>query len=446
MNKNFFIENRREFAMKLPDKCAAFIFSGEYRAMSSDTDYRFLVDCNFYYLTGFERAGSMLLIIRNEELKNGYEERIYVQEKNSLKERWQGKRPSFEDVELITGIDSVESDSCWDEAVLQIIKNAEYKLALDGSSIMDGPRKLRQQIGGLRDDQILDVADTLIRMRMVKKPCEIEAITKAAVITENAVEYMKSFLAERLEQNADSGDAADLIWPLNETALYTALEYGMARQGSLIPAFETIVAIDDNVFYLHHSEPENDKVLHDGNLIQLDVGARFEGYCADISRAIYVKNSKRPKESFESDKSASDRENKIIRLHELIVKLRKTVYEETKPGLNFKNLNLIVRKVCGDWLVQEGLLDVNYTDEDVARYYWHNTGHHLGLDVHDVCIKDAPFEAGNVLAIEPGVYIEEWGIGFRIEDDILVTADGCRLLSSGCDSLEDFVFESAFID
>ncbi|MCQ2483545.1 MAG: Xaa-Pro peptidase family protein [Clostridia bacterium] len=441
MNKNFFIENRKEFAMKLPDKCAAFIFSGEYKAMSSDTDYRFLVDRNFYYLTGFVRAGAMLLIIRDDSLKNGFEERMYVQDKNPFKERWQGKRPSFEDVELISGIDSVEADSCWDEAVLQIIKDSEYKLALDGSSIMEGPRKLRQQIGGLRNDQILDVSDTLIRMRMVKKPCEIEAITKAAVMTENAVEYMKSFMAERLEHNSDSGDAADLIWPLNETALYTALEYGMARQGSLIPAFETIVAIDDNVFYLHHSDPEDDKILHNGNLIQLDVGARYEGYCADISRAIYVKNMTRSEDDFDSTG-----EERIIRLHELIVKLRATVYAETKPGLNFKNLNLIVRKVCGDWLVQEGLLDVNYTDEDVSRYYWHNTGHHLGLDVHDVCIKDAPFEAGNVLAIEPGVYIEEWGIGFRIEDDILVTADGCRLLSSGCDSLEDFVFESAFID
>ena len=70
----------------------------------------------------------------------------------------------------------------------------------------------------------------------------------------------------------------------------------------------------------------------------------------------------------------------------------------------------------------------------MKRYYWHNTSHHLGLDVHDICDREAPFVCGNCLAVEPGVYIREWGIGFRIEDDVYVTEDGCRLLSSGEDS------------
>ena len=77
-----------------------------------------------------------------------------------------------------------------------------------------------------------------------------------------------------------------------------------------------------------------------------------------------------------------------------------------------------------------------YEDEDVKGYYWHNTSHHLGLDVHDICDREAKFEAGNCLAVEPGVYIKEWGMGFRIEDDVYVTSDGCILLSSGEDSEE----------
>lgn len=440
MKREFFIDNRREFAMKLPNKCAAFIFAGESKSMSADTDYRFLPDRNFYYLTGLSCPEALLIVVRDENLADGFSCKLFVKDRNPMKERWTGKRLSFEEITLITGVDEVESDTKVDDEVFALIKDSELSLALDGSSIMNGPRLLRTQIAGLRTDEILDVADTLIRMRMVKKPCEIEAITKASAYTENAVHYLKEFMTSYLEELNESGDSADEIWPLTEERMYAALEYGMAKQGSLIPAFETIVAVDDNVFYLHHSEPERDKVLRHGNLIQLDLGARFDGYCADISRAIYVVN---PALLSESDQ---ERHSRIMRLHDLVVSLRHTAYEAIKPGINFKKLNAIVKKVCGDWLVSEGFLDVDYKDEDVASFYWHNTGHHLGLDVHDVAVKDLPFEAGNVLAIEPGVYIEKWGIGFRIEDDVLVTERGCELLSSGCDDLEDFIFESSFID
>lgn len=424
MDKKFFINNRKEFAMKLPDRCAAFIFAGECKAMSGDTDYRFLPDRNFYYLTGVSDDSLILLIVRDERFGEGFEVTLFAKEKNKLKERWTGKRPTFDELKEITGINRIESLEGVDQVVLEILKNSEIKLALDGSSIMDGPRELRSKISSYRSDEPVDVADTLIRMRMIKKPCEVQAIKEASKITENAIKYMRSMMAD--------------FSTIDEYQMYVALEYGMTRQGSLIPAFETIVAVDDNVFYLHHSDPEKGKLLKNGHLIQLDLGARVDGYCADISRAIYAVNPDLTLDPLKDER--------VHKLHSLIVKLRRTVYEEVKPGINFPKLNMIVRKVCGDWLVTEGLLDVNYTDEDVKRYYWHNTGHHLGLDVHDVCIKDMDFEEGNVLAIEPGVYIEEWGIGFRIEDDILVTKDGCELISSGLDDLEDFVFESSSVN
>lgn len=424
MDKSFFIDNRREFAMKLPNKCAAFIFAGENKAMSGDTDYRFLPDRNFYYLTGLHINEVILMIVRDTRFDEGFEVTLFAKEKNKLKERWTGKRQTFEELQELTGIQRIESLEGADEVILEVLREPEIKIALDGSSIMEGPRELRKKIASYRSDEPLDVSDTFIRMRMVKKPCEIEAIRESAKITEKAVKFMKETMSSLKE--------------IDEYQMYTSLEYGMARQGSLIPAFETIVAVDDNVFYLHHSDPELGKTLKHGQLIQLDLGARVDGYCADISRAIYAINPDLPLDPVKDER--------VHKLHSLIVKLRRTVYEEVKPGINFSKLNLIVRKVCGDWLVTEGLLDVDYTDEDVKRYYWHNTGHHLGLDVHDVCIKDMPFVEGNVLAIEPGVYIEEWGIGFRIEDDILVTKDGCELLSSGTDDLEDFIFESGSVN
>nr|MCR5199504.1 M24 family metallopeptidase [Saccharofermentans sp.] len=104
-------------------------------------------------------------------------------------------------------------------------------------------------------------------------------------------------------------------------------------------------------------------------------------------------------------------------------------------------LNREMRRITGETLLSWGLLSEGYTEEDVKNYYWHNTGHHLGLDVHDICEREAAYEEGNCLAIEPGVYIKEWGIGFRIEDDVRVKKDGCELLSSGTDSDESIMVE-----
>ena len=92
-------------------------------------------------------------------------------------------------------------------------------------------------------------------------------------------------------------------------------------------------------------------------------------------------------------------------------------------------------KIVAEFLLKHGLIEEGYTTDDIREFYWHNTSHHLGLDVHDICEKDMPLEEGNCLAVEPGVYIKKWGIGFRIEDDVVVTSDGCELLSSGEDSL-----------
>ena len=137
----------------------------------------------------------------------------------------------------------------------------------------------------------------------------------------------------------------------------------------------------------------------------------------DISRAIFI-----------GKKQENDRRYELL---ELIDELRQTAWKTIRPGITMGDLNKEMRRICGVWLCAHNVLHEGYTDEDVKKYYWHNTGHHLGLDVHDVSLKDKPFEKGNCLAIEPGVYIEEWGTGFRIEDDVLVTDNGCELLSSG---------------
>ena len=197
----------------------------------------------------------------------------------------------------------------------------------------------------------------------------------------------------------------------------------------MIPAFGTIVAVAENSFYLHHDVPDMSEVKA-GDIVQIDLGARVDGYCADISRALFIGTSE--DEVKEAHKQS---------LHALIRKLRKEAFSFIKPGITLKELNVHMRGFVLTWLQNEGLIQMKSMEDGnddniVSDYYWHNTSHHMGLDVHDTSFRDEPLKAGNCLAVEPGVYIKEWGIGFRIEDDVLVTESGCELLSSGDDDME----------
>lgn len=408
-DSSFFENNRKKLLDRLPDGVAVFFFSGEKKALSQDTDFRFLPDRNFYYLTGLSMPGVALILCKSQELRTAV---LYCEEHNSHEERWHGKRMDFEEITRISGVADVRSSKLFEDEAYGYVHDSKINIANDSSSIMDAPRSFAAMVAQARSTEaLIDVADIMTALRMVKTKSEQEAIAKADAITETALESIKS-----------------LIRPgVSELELYTALEYEMAKAGCLIPAFETIVACTSNSFYLHHAIPENtgDGIAYEGDTIQFDVGARFDGYCADISRVFYV--GAEPSERF-------------LKLHALIRLLRQTAFGFIKPGESFDTLNKRVRSVCGDWLLSEGLI-AEKTDENISKYYWHNTGHHLGLDVHDTSFRKEEFRAGNTLAIEPGVYIPEWKIGFRIEDDVVVTESGCELLSSGRDSLEDSLCE-----
>ena len=402
--------NRERFAAALPDCTAALLFSGESKHMSGDTDYRFFVDRNFFYLTGLENPEYVLLIEKNDGIVST---KLYAPARDSMKERWHGKRMDFADIADIAGlaVEDVLDLEKYEEKEFELMKNEDIKIWLDKSSVMAKPGELKAKLEK-NSRKVSDLSEITTALRLVKQPYEIESIKEAARITEEAIEEMKK-----------------LIRPgVSEYELYTKLEYEMARRSTMSFAFETIVSCGRNAFYLHHSEPEKtgDGIAQEGSMIQLDLGARVNGYCADISRVFFVG---RP----END---DDRRMKLL---ELIQALRKAAFGYIAPGKTFAGLNSQMYDIAGKWLAGQGLIPDNFTVEEVRQYYWHNTSHYLGLDVHDVGPRDKEFEAGNCLAVEPGVYIPEWDIGFRIEDDCLVTEEGCLLLSSGKDSPEGII-------
>ena len=410
VNPSFYIENRERFAAALPDRTAALLFSGEEKPMSRDSDYRFFADRNFFYLTGLERSGLILVI---EKMGGAVTTRLYAPAHDSMKERWHGKRMDFADIAAIAGLaeEDVLDLEKYEEKEYELISSTDINIFLDNSSVMDKPKELKKKVE--KDGRkASDLSEITTPMRLIKQQEEADSIKEAAKITEEAIDEMKK-----------------LIKPgVSEYELYLKLEYEMARRSSMNFAFETIVSCGRNAFYLHHSDPEKDGdgIAEEGSIIQIDCGARFNGYCADISRVFFV-----GKPDGEDDKR--------MLLLGLIQDLRKAAFGFIAPGKTFAGLNSQMYDIAGKWLAGQGLIPDNFTNEDVKCYYWHNTSHYLGLDVHDVGPRDKEFEAGNCLAVEPGVYIPEWNIGFRIEDDCQVTENGCQLLSSGCDSPEGII-------
>lgn len=398
---------REQLINRIPEGSAVFLFAGKGRAMSQDTDYRFLPDRNFFYMTGLSYEEGKLILVKEHD--GEVKTILFALKPDDLVERWHGKRMPYDVVANISGIDvsDIHDVHDFDEYAYKYI--TEYRLLADGTSIAEECLKFIAD-----HDAVDDIGSVLTSMRMVKSKEEADAIAEAAVITEESLEQIKPLVREGV----------------SELEIYTRLEYEMAKRGSLIPAFATIVSVGTNSFYLHHSEPEDETgvTAKKGDIIQIDVGARCNGYCADISRVYFVGDCE--------DEVAADRREKLLNL---IRTLRKEAFAFIKPGENITTLNKRMREITGETLMKWGLLEEGYTEDDVKKYYWHNTGHHLGLDVHDISEREKSWEEGNCLAIEPGVYIKEWGIGFRIEDDVYVTHDGCRLLSSGIDSDESII-------
>ncbi|MCR4688128.1 MAG: Xaa-Pro peptidase family protein [Saccharofermentans sp.] len=403
-SSSFYSDNRKDLLGRLDGNTSAVFYSGEVKAMNADTDYRFLPDRNFFYLTGLTRPGFVLVISADKTT-------LYAPCKDAYKERWHGKRLTFEQISDISGIDTcdIKDIDTYEEDLLCLAKDKEAKVALDGESIMQGPRKYKEVLSGY-GKQPIDIRDIMSELRLIKKPYELDQIRKACKATEEALEEMSK-----------------LIRPgVTEYELATKLEYEMARRTSQIFAFETIVSCNTNTFYLHHADPESEGegVAREGGIIQIDCGARVAGYCADISRVYFVG------EPCEGDKR--------MLLLDLIRELRREAFAFIAPGRTFDELNSQMYDICSRWLDKNGLISDNLQN-NVRDYYWHNTSHYLGLDVHDTGDRKRKFTSGVCLAVEPGVYIPSWGIGFRIEDDVVVTGSGCELLSSGRDDPEGII-------
>lgn len=398
MNKDFFVHNRENLYEKLEDQSILVLFAGKAPQKSADEAYKFVPNRNFYYVTGINEPNNIFLAIKRE---NKVEEHLFIVKSDPVLEKWGGKTISVEEAKDLSGIENIpftEQFESFFARTVSSLQTANVYVDLERSELDTLTTKSQQFVKQVQTNypflQVKNVYPVICDLRLYKKPEEIEKIKHAIEITKNGI--------YNLMNNAKPG--------MKEYQLEAHFDFVLKTEGVKDFAFNTIVASGQNGTVLHYDK--NDAVAEDGSLVLLDLGAQHDYYSADISFTFPVngKFTERQKTFY----------NIVLRA------LRETT-DLIKPGVPFTKLNEHTKKVLAEECIKLGLIK---EESEISKYYYHGVSHSLGLDTHDVGnYRDKVLEPGMVLTVEPGLYIEEEGIGIRIEDDVLVTEDGNENLS-----------------
>ena len=398
-----YIERRKKVLKSLPEGSLVLLFAGSLKKSSADAYYDFVVNRNFYYLTGINQENSILMLVKSYD--ETYE-CLFIDEKNEQKEKWVGIKLSLEEARDISGIDSVLLTNSFDaklEASLELnnglygrIKELHLDLEQEQKIFdkMDVNEFAQEQIKKYPQIVVYDIYKVVAALRMIKSKAEIDMLREAISTTELGLNNVLSILNEaQYEYN-----------------LRNKFEYVVHDDSQAGLAFPTIVASGKNGIILH--DPNATGSLNKGDLVLMDCGASKDLYCADISRT-YPINGK-----------FSDLQRKI---YQIVLDCNKETMNFMRPGVTLAEVKEFAKNFLATECLEKGLIEKK---EDIIKVYYHGCSHHLGLDTHDVSdTLDKPLEAGNVITCEPGLYFKEYGIGVRIEDDVLITKTGHDNLS-----------------
>ena len=331
-------------------------------------------------------------------------------------EKWVGKSIRKEEATEVTAVDEVKFKSQFESDIHSILTMAEeINIYLDlerMSANREGTishRFANDIMNKYPQVRINNVYSKIGELRLRKSEEEVDKIKKAIEITKSGIEL--------LMKEARVG--------MKEYELEAYFDFNCKTKGATGLAFTTIAAAGKNATTLHYVD--NNSELKENDLILFDLGAEYNCYNADITRTFPVngKFTERQKEVY----------NSVLKVNEEVIKL-------IKPGAKYKEVNEKATDLIAEECVKLGLIK---DKKDVRKYYYHSIGHSLGMDTHDIETphRDITFEPGVIFTVEPGIYIEEEGIGIRIEDDILVTKDGVINLSKDIiktvDDIEEFM-------
>ena len=406
-----FAEHRERLYGTLAENTLVIAYAGIPLHANEDDYYDFAVNSQYFYLTGLERENTAFLAYKTAEKVR---EILFIEEPDPRSERWTGKMPTKEEVRKISGIEDVRYTDSLDGAIGSFmgyfrVEQAYFDLyRCQMNDLPDYNLVMAERFRQAYPHVILkDLHTACAPLREQKDAEEVERIRRALDITRRGLEFVMKNLKPGMMEYQVQAD----------------FEYTCRRLGAKRQAFPTIAGSGINGCMMHYET--NHCQVQDGSLILLDLGAKYENYCSDITRT-YPANGK-----------FSPRQREI---YELVLKANEAVAAAAKPGITTKDLNDVARQILGEGLVAMGMIqDVSGVDQ----YYMHSVSHPIGIDVHDISLAGDVLQPGWVISDEPGLYIDEEAIGIRIEDDLLITEDGCEVLSKDIikdpDAIEAFM-------
>lgn len=400
MDREFHTENRKSLCKGLPKGSIAVLFSGNAPRKTADEYYPFFADRSFVYFTGVEKQGLALIMQIDPD---GVKETMFILPPDLIAERWTGSRIKAGEVAEKAGIEGCRYVDEFPAFLKRLAESGSYEnLYLDLDKLNpEEPDSEAYKLARFAGEnypflKIGNLHPHIKRIRTIKKPCEIEAMRKAESITaEGITAMMKASRPGMYEYQYKA------IW-----------DYTLAQHGVLSPMFPSIVCAGKNNFCIHYYDYRGQ--AQDGDMVLNDVGAVWDNVGTDVSRGWPVNGKYSEKQRL---------------LYQCAYNTSNYMFSIIKPGMLMGDVDATIRKYNFEQLKAIGLCD---KFEDVGRYIWHGGAHHVGYDTHDVVHAplDMPIAPNMVFCVDVGIYCEEWGIGFRLEDNCLVTENGCENLSA----------------
>jgi Xaa-Pro aminopeptidase len=403
IDPSLFVANRRRLAERLKPGSLAVLNSNDVMPTSADGTHPFIQQTDLFYLSGIDQEESTLVLFPDAR-EEKHREVLFLRETNEQIALWEGRKYSREEATGVSGIRTVywnqEFEAVFRGLAIQAegitLNTNEHARAAVQVETRDARfgRWCREAYPLHRYERL---APILHHLRAVKSPLEVDLIRQAAALTGRAFRRLLRFIRPG-------------VW---EFEIEAEIQHEFLRNRSRGPAFQTIVASGPDSCTLHYVR--NDKPCREGDLVLLDFGAEYAHYAADLTRTVPVNGR------------FTERQRAV---YEAVLRVQKAAIDLLRPGNTLEAYNAEVGRITESELIGLGVLDADRVREQPAdrplykTYFPHGTSHHLGLDVHDYGDRFRPFEPGMVFTCEPGIYLRAEGIGVRIENDILVTADG----------------------
>jgi Xaa-Pro aminopeptidase len=405
-----YAKRRAAVLKKLGPRGALVLSSAPEIVVGRDTELRYVVDAEVYYLTGYTEPEAVLVLTRETQFT------MFVRPRDESRELWTGARGGPEAARERFRADAAHSISELETKLPALLAGCDVVYARTSTARPQVDAVLQRVFAQARANRArtgrsphtcIDPGELLDPMRLVKEPKELELIREAARISCDA--FLETIARVRPR--------------MGEWEVEASIEYGFRMRGADGPAFPTIAAAGDNATVLHYVD--NRAYTRADDLVLIDAGARYRMYCADITRTVPVSGTYTTEQR--------DLYDVVLAAHDAAIKA-------VHPGAAADAPHIAVQRTLAEGLIQlrylQGSVDAAIEDETgLRRFFPHRTSHWLGLEVHDVgayATRDGPVRLAErmVLTIEPGLYIRETGIGIRIEDDVVVTASGCEVLTA----------------